>query len=120
MAFRFEQLEAWQQAREFVNLIYGITRSFPRDELFGLVAQMRRAALSVASNIAEGSDRKSDIEFKRFLRISLASLEEVVTQIYVALDQTYIDRATFDLVYEKANRLAAMINGLMNSLSGSR
>lgn len=116
MAFRFEKLEVWQRARRFVSTIYRVTGTFPRSELFSLVAQLRRASLSIASNIAEGSDRKSDVEFARFLRMSLTSVEEVVTQLYIALDLNYINQAIFDQLYKEANELAAMINGLVNSL----
>ncbi|MBI2334666.1 four helix bundle protein [Candidatus Daviesbacteria bacterium] len=65
MKFRFENLQVWQDARSFVNHIYFITKKFPVDERFGLIDQLRRAAVSIALNIAEGSDRKSDIEFRR-------------------------------------------------------
>lgn len=114
--FRFERLEVWQLARKFVGDIYEITRKFPRDELFGLVAQLRRAAISILLNIAEGSDRKSDIDFRRFLRMSLTSLEEVVSGLYVSLDQKFIKQNEFDKLYLKANELAAKLNALINRL----
>lgn len=117
MGFRFEQLEVWQKARAFAVLIYRITQKFPREETFGLQSQIRRASVSTVSNIAEGSDRKSDVEFVRYLRMALTSLEEVVTQLYLALDLGYITQEEFNRAYAEANRLAAMINGLINSLN---
>lgn len=117
MSFRFEQLEVWQLARSFIVEIYKITRQFPRDEIFGLTSQIRRAAISISLNIAEGSDRKSDVEFIRFLRISLTSLEEVVTGLYISLDENFIDKKIFDELYEKANILAAKLNALIKSLT---
>jgi four helix bundle protein len=114
--FRFERLEVWQLARKFVVDIYEITRKFPKDELFGLVAQLRRAAISILLNIAEGSDRKSDIDFRRFLRMSLTSLEEVVSGLYVSLDQKFIKQNEFDKLYLKANEIAAKLNALINRL----
>src|SRR3989344_9078337 len=116
MSFRFEKLNVWQDARVFVNHIYAITRKFPRDEKFGLIDQLRRAALSVILNIAEGSDRKSDAEFKRFLRMAITSVEEVVTGLYVSKDLGYIKGKNFDIIYKDANRLVAKINALVNSL----
>jgi len=117
MSFRFEKLNVWQDARVFVNHIYAITRKFPRDEKFGLIDQLRRAALSVILNIAEGSDRKSDAEFKRFLRMAITSVEEVVTGLYIALDQKYITQNQFEKLYLEANQLVARINALIKSLS---
>ena len=116
MSFRFEKLEIWKLAREFTVEIYKLTRGFPKDELFSLSAQMRRAAISVALNITEGSDRKSDIEFKRFLRMSLASLEEVITGLYIAFDQGFINKKDFNSLYQQGNRLASKINALINTL----
>ena len=118
--FRFEKLEVWQLARRFVVAIYKTTRKFPRDELFALVNQLRRAATSILLNIAEGSDRKSDVEFKRFLRMSLASLEEVVSGLYISLDQSFIGEEVFNELYIRANELAAKLNALIKSLSGGR
>lgn len=93
--FRFERLEIWRLAREFVVDVYRITRKFPKEELFGLISQTRQAATSIILNIAEGSDRASDKDFKRFLQIALTSLEEVVTASYIALDQKFISDEEF-------------------------
>ncbi|MBI4992711.1 MAG: four helix bundle protein [Candidatus Magasanikbacteria bacterium] len=117
MYYRFENLEVWKLAREFVNLIYTLTRSFPKEELFALTSQIRRAAISIMLNITEGSDRKSDIEFIRFLRIALTSLEEVVSALYIALDQKYITQKQFDELYPKTNFLSKKINSLINYLN---
>lgn len=114
--YRFEKLEVWQMARQYVNLIYRITKSFPREEVFGLISQMKRAALSILLNIAEGSDRKSDIEFIRFLRIAHSSAQEVIAGFYIALDQSYIDKNSFKEIYEQSNNLSKKINSLINYL----
>ena len=83
MSFRFEKLTVWKDARKFISNTYSLTKMFPTEEKFGLIDQIRRAAVSVALNIAEGSDRKSDAEFKRFLRMAIGSCEEVVTAFYI-------------------------------------
>lgn len=99
MTFRFEKLEVWQLSRKFSSKVYRITSKFPREERFSLVDQLRRAAVSIALNIAEGSDKKSDKEFVRFLRTSIGSVEEVVTGLYIALDLKYINQREFDDLY---------------------
>ncbi len=119
MSFRFEQLEVWKLARKFVGEIYTITRNFPREEVFGLTSQLRRAAVSIMLNITEGSDRKSDIEFQRFLRIALTSLEEVIAGLYISLDQHFITDEQFNTEYQPANLLASKLNALINSLHKS-
>lgn len=116
MSYRFENLDVWKLAREFVNLIYTITKQFPKDELFSITNQLRRAALSILLNITEGSDRKSDVEFIRFLRIAYTSMEEVLAACYIAKDQMYIDEKTFNEIYEKSNILGRKLNALINSL----
>ncbi len=117
MSFRFEKLNIWHDARAFANLIYDLTALFPKDERFGLVDQLRRAVVSVVLNISEGSDRKSDAEFKRFLRMSITSINEVVTALYLSLDRKFIAKQDFDKAYDVANKLAARINATINSLS---
>ena len=116
MSFRFEKLQIWQDARKFTGEIYKITKSFPVSEKYGLIDQLRRASVSICLNIAEGSDKKSDIEFRRYLRMAIGSCEEVVTALYIALDQKYINKKNFDIIYEDANRLVARINALIKSL----
>jgi len=116
MYFRFENLEIWKLARKFTSEIYNLSSKFPKGEQFGLTSQVRRAAVSVTLNIAEGADRKSDKEFVRFLRISITSLEEVVTALYIAIDQNFINQEEFDYVYKSANILASKINALINKL----
>ncbi len=119
MYYRFENLEVWKIAREFVSEIYRITRNFPKDELFGLTSQIRRATISISLNIAEGSNRKSDLDFRRFLRIANSSLEEVITGLYIALDQKLINKEDFDKLYKHSHELSAKMNALINKLNNS-
>ncbi len=117
MKFRFENLQVWQDSREYINQIYSITKTFPVSERFGLIDQLRRAAVSIALNIAEGSDRKSDIEFRRYLRIAITSTEETVTALFISLDQKYISESSFNQLYEKTHIIVAKLNALINKLS---
>lgn len=105
MEYRFEKLKVWHQGRDFCNAIYEATKSFPKEERFCLTDQLRRAGLSIPLNIAEGSNRKSDVEFIRFLRISQASLCEVVTALYISLDQKYISQEFFNQIYQDSINL---------------
>jgi four helix bundle protein len=102
MTFRFEKLEIWQQARKFSVEVYKITSMFPSVEKFSIIDQIRRAVVSVALNIAERSDRKSDKEFKRFLRVAIGSLDEVITGLFISLDLRYLSQREFDKLYEDA------------------
>lgn len=119
MTYRFENLDIWKLARIFVNLIYLKTKLFPKDELFCLVSQMRRAALSILLNITEGSDRKSDVEFVRFLRIAFTSMEEVIAAGFIALDQRYFTQIDLDEICKNANILGLKINALIKYLQSS-
>lgn len=82
--FTFEKLETWHKAIDFADMVYSVTKSFPGDERFGLTSQMRRAAVSISSNIAEGSSRFSKTDFARFLEIATGSVFEVVSQSFLA------------------------------------
>lgn len=114
--FRFEKLEVWRKAIEFTDGIYIVTKAFPDHERFGLSSQMRRASVSISSNIAEGSGRSSDKEFAHFVEIAYGSLMEVVSQLHLANRQSFLpDREQHDL-YEKAEELARMLSGLRASL----
>ena len=114
--FRFEKLEVWQKAIAFADRIYAVTRSFPDDERFGLTSQMRRASVSVSSNIAEGSGRSSDKEFARFVEIAYGSLMEVVSQLRVSLRNSFLKEKEHDDIYKSAEVLARMLSGLRKSL----
>ncbi len=116
MAFRFEKLAVWQQAIDFASLVYEVTRSFPGDERFGLTNQMRRAAVSVSSNIAEGSGRRSDRDFSRFVEIAYSSGLEVVSQASVARNQGFLDDHGHQRIYNSADELSRMLSGLQSSL----
>ncbi len=115
----FEQIDAWQKSRELTKEIYRITRqgSFARD--FGLRDQIRRASVSIMSNIAEGFERSGTGEFTQFLSTAKGSAGEVRSQLYVALDQEYLPRNAFDALSKSAAEISRMISGLMKYLRQS-
>ena len=117
---RFEEMHAWQSARDLVKLVYAVTKQpdFNRD--FALRDQIRRAVISVMSNIAEGFGTGSDADFVRFLGYARRSASEVQSQLYAALDQQYISSEQFDEIYAKANITERQINALIGYLARSR
>jgi four helix bundle protein len=115
--FNFEKLETWQKAIAFADLVYRITRSFPDDERFGLTSQMRRAAVSVSSNIAEGSARHSRDDYSRFLEIATGSLFEVVSQSFISRNQGFLSEPDFNALYAAAEEQSRMLSGLRRSLT---
>jgi four helix bundle protein len=117
---RFEDLHCWQSSRALVNMIYETTNESPFNRDFGLRDQIRRAAVSVMSNIAEGFNAASDAEFMRFLSFSRRSISETQSQIYVALDQQYINQDLFNKIYEKAKETEKQINALIGYLNKSK
>lgn len=114
--FRFEKLSVWQKAVDFADRVYEATRSFPGDERFGLTSQLRRAAVSVSSNIAEGSSRSSNTDFARFVEIAYGSVMEVVSQIHIAKRQKLMDDELFQDLYIRADEVSRMLSGLRSSL----
>lgn len=100
----------------FVTRIYHHTQEFPDEEKYGLVSQLRRAAVSVPSNIAEGFGRRSDNEFNRFLNIAMASLFEVQTQVEIALNLDYLDKELFDELFEQSREIERMMSSFIRSL----
>src|SRR5262245_48512102 len=114
--FGFEKLDVWQKAIELTDIVYTLTRNFPSDERYGLVSQMRRSAVSIASNLAEGSGRGSNPEFARFIEISYASLMELITQSTIAKRQGLLPPPNYGEVYERSEQIARMLSGLRNSL----
>lgn len=114
--YRFEDLVAWQKAREFTRCIYQVSREgkFARD--FGLSSQIQRAAVSIMSNIAEGQERGTPSEFRHFLRIAKSSCAEVRSQLYIAHDVGYCSTDTFESLVHKSEELSKIIGGLIISL----
>ena len=113
----FEDVKAWQLARAFRLEIYNISKSFPREEIYCLSSQIRRAAISIHSNIAEGYGRYSFQENIRFCRIARGSLNEVLDQLYVAFDEKYIDQMEFDRIYAQGREAEKAINGYIGFLN---
>ena len=113
--FNFEKLDVWQKSVIFAGLIYQFTRTFPEEERFGLTNQLRRASVSIASNIAEGSAR-SNADFARFIGFSAGSLAEVVAQATIARNQGFLARDKYDEIYRDAEVISRMLSGLRQSL----
>jgi four helix bundle protein len=111
-----KQLDTWQQAMLLVKMIYEVTASFPREELFGLSSQMRRAAVSVPSNIAEGAGRSGSKEFVRFLDIARGSLAELDTQIEIAIMLNYLPETS--PIVQQVSSVGALLTGLQKSIRG--
>src|SRR6478609_10990439 len=116
MPFKFEKLIVWQKAVDLSDYVNQLTKSFPKEELFVLTSQIKRAADSVSLNIAEGSTGQSNAEFARFLGIALRSDIEVVGCIYLAKRRGYINDESFDFIYHLCEEILVVINSLRKSL----
>lgn len=110
---RFEDIEGWQLARELTRGIYSATKRSPFAADYGLKDQIQRASGSIMHNIAEGFDGGSNAEFKRFLRYAQRSCSEVQSQLYVALDQGYVNQDSFDQLFELSDRAKRKIGGFI-------
>ena len=108
------KLQVWQRSIKFVTEIYRLTEKFPASELYGLINQMRRAAVSIASNIAEGAGRSSKREFHRFLSIAQGSIAELETQLIIAENLGYC--SDIQHLFSELDEISKMISGLMKSL----
>ena len=115
--FNFEKLDVWQKAIDFADLVYNHTRKFPSNERFGLTIQMRRAAVSVSSNIAEGTSRMSQTDFARFIEIATGSVFEVVSQSFIGRRQGFLNQEQFRALYTAAEEIGRMLSGLRKSLA---
>lgn len=116
MKHEYKDMKIWHKAREVNLLIYNLTANFPKEETYGLSSQMRRAAVSVVSNISEGSAFESDAQVLRYLYISLGSLCEVEAQTYLSLDVKYINKVELETVLKESDQLKRMILAFMKSL----
>lgn len=116
---RFEDLEVWRKARELTNLVYQVTGSGNFAHDFGLRDQVRRATVSVVSNIAEGFERGGDKEFQQFLSVAKGSCGEIRAQLYIARDQRYLDEPQFQELFEKTMEISRLLSSLMKYLQTS-
>jgi four helix bundle protein len=110
----YTDLEVWQESRKLTNSIYELTIVFPKEEQFGLTNQMRRAAVSVLSNIAEGCGRQTAKDTIHFLHIARGSLYELESQCFVALDQRFITKEQFEDVFKNIQTGKRLLNGFIN------
>lgn len=113
----YTELVVWQKSRELAGLIYKLTQSFPKEELYGLCQQLRRAGVSVPSNIAEGCGRRTSADTIQFLHVSRGSLYEIETQFYLSKDLNYLDDNIFRDVLEKVRECKKLLNGFINYYS---
>ncbi|TKJ40048.1 four helix bundle protein [candidate division LCP-89 bacterium B3_LCP] len=112
----YKDLTTWQKAYTFTLSVYEITRNYPKEELFGLVSQMRRAASSIPVNIAEGSMRRSKKEFRRFIRIAQGSMAEMEVWIKLSFDLKYINKESFNQISFECDEVGKLLEGLARSL----
>ena len=111
----YKDLKAWQKGMKLVVEVYRITQNFPRHEIYGLTSQLRRAAVSVPSNIAEGKGRYSDREFIQFLRHARGSLLEIETQVLIAQELEYIQQEQTSRVLDLTAETGKIVNGLISA-----
>lgn len=114
--FNFEKLDVWRRSVDFAAFVYDVTKGFPSDGKFGITSQMRRAVVSVSSNIAEGSSRSSRQDFARFVELAVGSLYELVSQGFIARKQGLLDEQGFQKLYFESEELIRMLSGLRNHL----
>lgn len=114
--FRFENLEIWRESLEYANHVYSVCESFPKEEIFGLTSQLKRAVLSVSSNIAEGCGSNTLKDFSNYLDISIKSLYETVSQLYFAKERGYINDRELGVLYAEAEILVKKIQSFKKSI----
>ena len=113
----FRDLKVWQRSRILVKSVYEITGQLPKEEVYGLTSQIRRCAVSIPSNIAEGSSKRSTREFIRFLNIAYGSLAELETQLLLASDLAYVTLDTVEPLFVEIDEIGRMTNGLISKLN---
>jgi len=116
MGRSYRDLLVWQKSMKFVQEVYAASATFPREEMYGLTSQVRRAAVSIPSSIAEGHGRRSQREFSQFLRISRGSIMEVETQLQIAASLGFISERHSDQLLKQSEELGKMLDGLSSSI----
>ena len=114
--FNFEKLKVWHKSIALADLIYGLTKSFPVEERFGLTNQMRRSVVSISSNLAEGCSRASQADFRRFIEIATGSAFELSSQSIIARNQGLLPEAAHQQIYHATLEIVRMLSGLHDSL----
>lgn len=112
----FEKLEIWKSSINLAAKIYKITENFPKHEKYGLISQIQRSAVSVSSNIAEGSTRQYKKEFINFLYISRGSISELISQLTIANKINYLNKEDYENLYKEINTISKQINSMIKSL----
>jgi four helix bundle protein len=115
----YKELIVWQKAVQLVKIIYQQSVAFPPEEKFGLCSQMRRCAVSIPSNIAEGYGRNSTTEYIRFLNIAMGSLFELETQMTIALDLEFINKTSYDIIELLVDEIERMLSAMRSKLKNS-
>jgi four helix bundle protein len=111
-----KQLLAWKEAIDLVKIIYQNTKTFPEDEKYGIISQLRRASVSVPTNIAEGASRITPKDYAHFVNISLGSLSEIDTLLLISLELNYLPKNSHDEIIQKCDRVTALVHGLYKSI----
>jgi len=115
----YKQLEVWQKAHAVTMEIYSLTKSFPVEERFGLVTQMRRSAVSIGANLAEGRGRRGDPEFGRFIRIALGSAYELQYELLVAADAGFMSRDKYSVLHSELERIGKILWSLLDKVQAA-
>ena len=116
--FSFERLEVWNKSRLLTKRIYNETNNYPDSERYGMVSQLRRAVISVCSNLAEGSSRKSKKDQLHFYNMAFSSLMETLNQLIISNDLDYLDSKSLEELRDEIHSVSRLLNGLSNSLNG--
>jgi len=120
MAKMYENLDVWKEATNLTVQIYNVTKNFPKEEIFGITSQLRRASVSISSNIAEGAGRRSKKDFKQFVHMASGSLNEVENLLYIAFRLNLIADNLYKELQENVERLGRLIGGLLKYLDGKK
>jgi four helix bundle protein len=120
MAKMYENLDAWKEATDLAVRTYEITKTFPKEEIFGITSQLRRASISISSNIAEGAGRKSKKDFNQFVHIASGSLNEVESLLIICFRLNLLTDRTYNELREKVDKVGRLIGGLLRYLNGKR
>lgn len=115
----YQDLDVWRIGMDVVKIAYSLTAKFPLDERFGLVSQMRRAAVSIPANIAEGHARRSRAEFRQFVSIAIGSVAELETQLILSKELNFITKEETEAIMAQLDKLGKMLRGLSKSLASS-